>query len=252
MANYIGQTFVARHPPPGRAHVGHRFERCFFDNCSVYPADTIHRRTTFREIQLVDCRVWACHVFHAVIDGVVVDGLKTGGGGGRTIGFSVIGCALRHVVLRGQIGSIDISLATEPWHPTKPSLMKRLFPKGDPGRRAPESDIDGANARFYEDLDWALDISEGSFYSLQLRGVPASLIRRDQATQAIVTRAKARDRAWESLDLGDTYWPLVLASFVDYDTADDIVLVAPRRTPRFKALVEGIKKLRDAGVAEQD
>ncbi len=243
-------------PWPVDSMRGLRFERCFFDNCAVYPSEPGVERTRLRNIAVVDCRVWACHVDEAIVEDVVVDGLKTGGSGGRTIGFSVNGAALRHVVFRGRIGSVGISVATRVWHRHNPSLFERLFHRDELSRRAREQTIDEANARYYDGTDWALDISEAHFYSVAIHGIPAHLIRRDFASQAVVTRTKAKQRLPEAFEqfpeLGNTYWPYELERFLRDDSAQEVVLVAPRRHPTFKVQLDGIKMLRDAGVAETE
>jgi hypothetical protein len=53
------------------------------------------------------------------------------------------------------------------------------------------------------------------------------------------------------LALADTDW----AGWIDLFLKDgdaDLVLVAPKRDRKFKVLLDGLKKLRDAGVAEPD
>ena len=44
-----------------------------------------------------------------------------------------------------------------------------------------------AGQAFYQKIDWALDISRGEFRDLELKGIPARLVRRDPETQLIVT-----------------------------------------------------------------
>ncbi len=250
------RTFVGMHPTAGGLYDGFRFERCFFDNCAVYPGGPERERTRLRNIVIVDCRVWACQVDWAIVEDVVVDGLKTGGGGGRTIGFSVSGAVLKHVVLRGNIGTVGFAAATRLWHRRVPSLFARLFQKDEVRRRAQELAIDGENKRLYEEVDWALDIREARFYSVAISGVPARLIRRDPETQAVVTRRNAQDGLGSAVErlpgLRDSLWPDVLQRFLQYDSAEEIVLVAPKRHPRFKEDLAGIRQLREAGVAEPD
>jgi hypothetical protein len=103
---------------------------------------------------------------------------------------------------------------------------------------------------FYASVDWALDISEAEFREADIRCIPATLIRRDPKTQAVVTREKAMEGRWRSLDLSKTWWAEQIQHMLDRDCAPDTILVAPKRNHRFNDLVDGIRRLREAGVAE--
>ncbi len=257
------QIFDGAHPADG-VYDGLRFERCFFDSCVVYPRPPGLERTRLKNITVVDCRVWACHVEWAIVEDVVVDGLKTGvAGGGKTTPFRVVGAALKHVVLRGEIGSVAIVSAATAGPPEKPSIFVRLFQPTEMAWRSREiarqtraREIDAENVLSYKETDWALDIREARFYSLTVQGVPSNLIRRDAATQAVVTRNAATRLLGDALErfpaLGETYWLYELDRFLQRDTAEDVVLVAPKRHPNFKEELDGIRMLREAGVAEPD
>jgi hypothetical protein len=71
----------------------------------------------------------------------------------------------------------------------------------------------------------------------------------------VVTKAKAIEGRWRTLDLSKTWWDLVLHDYanargVGADADDGLVLVAPRRNRRFSDLLDGLTMLRDAGIAE--
>jgi hypothetical protein len=100
-----------------------------------------------------------------------------------------------------------------------------------------------ANANFYDRVAWALDISEGEFKELDIRGIPAHLIRRDPETQFVLTREKALQGRWRDLEFQETVWYTWIAHFLKSgDSA--VVLIAPKRHRKFLQL------LRAAGVAE--
>ena len=111
--------------------------------------------------------------------------------------------------------------------------------------------FDQANAEYYKTVDWALDISEARFYECDIRGVSASLIIRDPETQVVVTREKALQGKWKELDLSKTYWAGWIDLFLQ-SGEPDVVLVAPKRYPKYQDWLDGLKMLRDAGVAEPD
>ena len=88
---------------------------------------------------------------------------------------------------------------------------------------------------------------------MKIDGVPVHLIRRDSATQAVVLRKHIDEKKWKAVDLTGTWWKATLvaaASKVDGD--GDVVLVAPKLHKSFEAQVEGIRRLREAGIAEPD
>ncbi len=165
----------------------------------------------------------------AIIEDVLVEHFKTNGL------FQTWGAVFKHVTLRGKIGRIMISPFVAPGLATPE--QQRLF--------------DEANAEYYANVDWALDISEAEFEECDLRRVPAHLVRRDPETQVVVKRENAMRGDWRKLDLSKTHWDTAL-EFTLKDGDPDIVLVAGKRDRKFRDLVDGLKKLRDAGVAEPD
>jgi hypothetical protein len=122
-----------------------------------------------------------------------------------------------------------------------------------PGRCEPHEQraFDEANAEYYRHVDWALDISEGEFKDLELRGVPARLIRRDPETQVLITRKVALQGPWRDLDFRSNVTPACISLFLGRDEPD-YVLVAPKRSRRFRDCVADIELLRKAGIAEPD
>jgi len=112
--------------------------------------------------------------------------------------------------------------------------------------------FDRANAEYYAGCDWALDISRAEFKEMDIRGIPAKLIRRDPETQVVVTRAKALEGKWRTLDLSDTWWATAIEFLLDHKKENDIVLVAPKGHSQFEQFLAGLKLLREAGVAEPD
>ncbi len=109
--------------------------------------------------------------------------------------------------------------------------------------------FEDANVDFYAGVDWALDISDAEFEEVDLGGIPGHLVRRDPATSALVTREKALEGVWRTLDLSGTWWDIALNDIARSRMPSE-VLVAPRRHAKFRRLVEGLNLLRDAGVAE--
>ena len=146
-----------------------------------------------------------------------------------------MGAVFKHVTLKGKIERVMFSPAVAI---SKPDRKHQVL-------------FDEANADFYASQDWALDIREGLFGECEIQGVPAHLVIRDPQTQVVVTRAKAARGDWRRLDLSKTHWATSLDFFLK-SGEQDVVLVAPKRHRKYKQLLEGLMRLRDAGIAEPD
>ncbi len=213
----------------GRTFSDLEFRYCSFVSSSISITRNPKRRSTVRNVKLIGCEENGCAIDTAIIEDVVVDGLKTHGL------LQTWGAVFKHVTLKGYIGRIMIS------------------PVVATGRAKPKEQkaFDEANATYYSKVDWALDISEAKLLECDIRRVPANLIRRDPETQVVIKREKALLGEWKKLDLSRTYW----SGWIDFFLRSgdpDLVLVAPKRNPKFQDLLDGLKMLRDAGVAEPD
>ena len=203
------------------------FRRCRFQSCALSVTFEPARRSTARNIRLIDCTVEASNVRTAVIEESLVSGLKT-------IGlFQVWAAVFRHVTIEGRIGRVMLTPHVAPL--TATPAQQRAF--------------DEANAAFYESVDWALDISNAEFEEVELTGIPGHLIRRDPQTSVLITRDSALRGTWRTLDLAGTWWPESLEGVAKGRSPSE-VLVAPARHRKFRRLMDGLQQLRDAGIAE--
>lgn len=205
------------------------FRYCRFESCDISITRNPKKRSIIRNMAFYGCETRGCSIYPAIIEDVLVSSLKT-----HNL-LQTWGAVFKHVKLEGNIGRIMISpLIT----PTLASSKEQLA-------------FELVNNNYYQTVDWALDISEGRFIECDIRRVPAQLIRRDPETQVVVTRAKALLGEWKELDLSKTYWRGWIELFLR-EGDPDVVLVAPKRHPKFDDWLDGLKKLRDAGVAEPD
>jgi hypothetical protein len=205
------------------------FRKCRFVSCSISITRNPQNRTTVRNVQFIQCEEIGCAIDSAIIENVTIDGLKTHGE------LKTWGAVFRHVSLQGNIGKVMIS----------PIIL--------PGLAKPQEQaaFDKENSIYYQEVDWALDISNARFLGCDIRGVPVNLIRRDPETQVIITREKALLGEWRKIDLSKTLWKEWIDFFIQSEEPA-IVLVAPRRHREFADWLEGLKILRDVGVAEPD
>lgn len=206
------------------------FRKCVFDNCSISITQDVARRSVVRNIHLINCTAKSCGVEPAIIEDVVIDGLKTNG---KLL--QAWGAAFRHVTLKGAIDRLMLSPVVVLTDLDSP--INRAFAK--------------ANAEYYASVDWALDISCAEAKELEIQGVPAHLIRRDPETQVVVTAEKAIRHEFTKLQYGETHWNFSIQFMLNRGDTD-VVLVAPKKSPKFKVLLAGLEMLRKEGIAEPD
>lgn len=223
-----GRSFVGLRDQGGARIVDLDLVGCRFESCVLSATRVVRSRTLVRSVKLEQCEQQGCYVGAAVFEDVVVDGLRS------SEVLQVWGAVFRHVVLKGRLDRLMLSPTVAP--STANWAEQRAF--------------DDAAAAFYAETDWALDISEADFKGADIRGVPADLIRRDPETQAVVRRANVADERWRSIDLSKTYWDVTIELMLK-EGREDVVLVVPKRAGKKRAdLIDGIKRLRDAGVAD--
>lgn len=205
------------------------FVKCRFESSGLSITRDPMLRATVRNVRLTKCAQRGSAIDTAIIEDVLIEDFKTNGL------FQTWAAVFKHVALRGKIGRIMVSPLVAPGSAT--AEQQRAF--------------DIANAAYYSAVDWALDISEAQFEECDLRRVPAHLVRRDPETQVVIKRERAMQGEWRKLDLGKTYWASAIEGFL-LEGDPDIVLIAGKRQKKFRELLDGLNKLRDAGVAEPD
>jgi hypothetical protein len=188
-----------------------------------------------RNLRLIGCSQRGCSLDAAILENVLVDGLKTNGQL-----FQTWGAVFSRVVLRGKIDRLMVS------NDVFPSMLI-----GEDERRKQVEAFRIANSEYYDRVDWALDISQAEFKELDIRGVPSRLIRRDPKTQVVVTRAKALEGGWRSLEFRENLWPVALEGFLR-SNEESVILVAAKRHIKFRDYQADLEMLRGAGVAEPD
>jgi hypothetical protein len=234
MTKYVKKRFSHLFDRDSAVFENLAFEECLFDRCVLNVKETPTNRSLVRNVQFKDCvAINHCDIGPAILEEVIVDGLKTD---------DLLICwgpFFKHVTLRGKIAKVMINLEAF-------AGMDRSHKEFGEARRA-----------FYERVDWALDISEAEFVEFEMDGIPARLVRRDPATQVVVTRAKAMQSGWRSkVAPWNNFWPFVINDiFLElHPDSDDIILVAPKgaKKKEFRKLLDGLDDLRQLGVAELD
>jgi hypothetical protein len=211
-------------------------KRCTFTECQAPRQRTLAERPTVRNLSLTRCHFAACELGAVVAEDCTID----------TIWFHrgiwgpqrIEGCALKHVTVRGNVtGALSFSPSHAWWTAAE---------RG----RAIDDPIVTANQRYYETVDWALDISEARFTGIDMSrcDIQARLIRRDTATQVVVSRESVSNGDWASACADSGGWQIAIEDFLA-SGLPDTVLVACKRGRYFKGQLAAIERLRDIGVA---
>lgn len=230
MKLYEHRKFVSkRDRSSGRTFSSLEFHKCYFESCTISTTRDPRRRSTVRNVRLIDCEQAGCWIDAAIVEDVLVDGFRSEGL------FQTWGAVFKHVTLRGKIGHVM----------TSPAILT--------GTARPDEQraFDEANAAYYATVDWALDIREARFAEADLRGIPARLVRRDPQTQFILTRERAEKAMADQLLEERSFWWHILQLFLDLGLQDK-VMVAPKAHPRFRKILGDLWALRDKGILEPD
>jgi hypothetical protein len=233
------EVIIGRTIGQGPRHDGQVFQDLHLKNCTFESATLIpdwsdpdpRRRPTVRNVLLQDTRAYSGSLEGVILDDVTVENTRAGKGP-----LFLRGNAYRHVTLKGRIAPLEI--------------RGKMFP---PSLR-PESAArisaawDHANAEFYATVDWALDITQATYGSLSISGIPTRLIRRNPANTAVVTRERALEGAWRGLPWRRGLYDVVISWFLD-DGYPDVLLIASPRSTRYDDDLADLQLLRNAGIA---
>jgi hypothetical protein len=227
-APFVQREFRQQFVRQARTFEDYELDRCTLDHVETRPRRDPAKTVVLRRIRARRLLGRFCEIQHALLDEVEVEGLKI------VSGLFVRGCIFRHVTLRGRIeGDIDVRL--RPFFYPDPDLSPQDAQRWD-----------AHAARFYESVDWAVDLSQADLsHSLSLPGVPSRLVRRDPRRSAVVNgdRARARDRSRRSP------WDGWLAAFDDAPLADMVLFAGKKREAEDMA---GLDELRELGIADRD
>jgi hypothetical protein len=210
--------------------------RCTFRQFQGPAQTALDDRPTLRNVRLERCHAEVCTLGPVIAEDCTID----------TIWFHrgiwgpqrLAGCAFRHVTIKGNVnGALQIDYARHVGLATY----------------ALDDEFVLANADYYETVDWALDISEARFSNcwLHFSDVPARLIRRDPATQIVVTRERALEARSRELTLPEGAWRFSIDDFLATELPDLVLVACPRGT-RYKRQLATIQLLRGEGIAEPD
>lgn len=200
------------------------FERCQFNYCNLSQTENPFNRTTLRNIIMKNCTSRGGSLGCAILDEITVENFANTGL------LQTWGAVFKHVTLKGRLGRV---------------MLTNSFKNSDSNV---ELAFQEENKEFYSNIDWALDISEGEFVEIDMRGIPSELIRLDLGTQAIIKRDNIPED-WRKIKFNSRVTPTILGAILQLNLLD-YVYVAPKRAKDFDIRLKDLKILRETGIAQ--
>ena len=201
---------------------------CRFESCFTAPRLDFETPAVLSHIRIKSCSYQVCDLYTAFLDDVLIDEFTRSG---RHPAFTC-GSRFRHVTLKGRIGS--------------PKVLP--FPRlGYPEESGEETAIWKAKlARFYAEIDWALDIRHAEFTTfLSFPGVPADRVFFNPEHQVVVERERVLDPGFP-YDMLHSLAQIVVDRLIT-DGFPDLVVAAGMGSKQYKPDLEALDLLRCSG-----
>jgi hypothetical protein len=208
---------------PGAVLEGFEAVKCEFDHVLLGAVDEREAPIVVRDCRLERCRISQVSFWFVQIEDCVVDTIR------GSMEMLTDGLLLRHVVVRGSVDSLYLR---------------------HPGRIRPDLRAIERHRAFYEQVDWALDISAARLQRCEISGVPGRLVRRDPSTQILVTRERVLAAPWQEV-AAHTPEFFAIQTFLKSPMDSEVLVACPRDDTFDKALAT-FARLREAGIAEPD
>lgn len=228
MSEYVDKEFFSVVDRGQLNAEGISFRNCQFVNCGFSLVDNIADRSLVRRVRIFNCHLCNSFLGPGVIEDLTVEGLTSD----DTV--TCYGTLFRHATFIGRIGKVSISKQASPWSLSVP--IQRQF--------------DVVRAEHYNEVDWALDISDAHFDELDINGIPSRAIKIDPSRHFVLNRRNATCVGWRSqVTSRSEYWLFVIDEFLQSDD-ESTVLAAPRcesKTEQVR-IAEGLLELRELGV----
>jgi hypothetical protein len=196
-----------------------RLVSCSFDGCEIVCLD-FDDRVVVERVDAVRCGVKNSTVRGAVFRRCRVEHLRSWGT------LRVLSCLFDGVTLTGRFDRLVIMPT---WAPETAAFDAKL-------------------AKEQAAVEWALDIAGAEAHELDLRGIPADLVRRDEETQALVRASVVRQANWKRVVDGISYFSI--EGMLEQNQPSCVIVAPKRNKARFAEVMREIKALRKAGLAE--
>lgn len=205
---------------------------CVFDNCSIGTQDDLSKISSFKNITMLDCSIFNCMVGPTIFEDIHIRNLKTGD-------IAIFDLPLlKHVKIEGKIGKLKINEDGF-------ILDKKLTNK---------KELFDFKNKFYEAVDWALDISCAKFLDFYCLGVPVDLIKINNENQFIARKDNiVKSGILDNSDFSNEN-PVVsvMLQFLVDSNENETVLAAPMAKAKKQrdVILSGLLELRNQGILE--
>lgn len=209
------------------------FHNTIFDNCDIGLSDDINHLPHFKNIKFEHCSFIFCTLGSAIFENIEFNNIKF-----EDYGI-FWGSLFNKVKLKDKFTSFRIN--------TNGFMLDK-----DPST---QEALDKFRIKFYENVDWALDISEAKFSSFDYTGIPGKLFIRDTDTQFLISKKDfySLDLLENSFKKNFNYLMMYLEDFIESED-EDIVIPVPLSKPKKQRqlILDGFQELRNLGFAKKD
>jgi hypothetical protein len=206
--------------------------RCEIDGCGIYLSRD-HSPSVIQRVMVSRCElVSGCSLENTIIEDTTLEHLKVE----SRATIDLRACAFRHVIIRGRLPRLIITMTVDssPYRVVKESAIKA---------------IEDVMTRYYDTVDWALDIREAEFHEeLALLSVPGHLVRRDPDRQMSVSREAAMRAPLRSFQFENPHTMPMLERIAG-GGSPTAVFVGPARGKRAQGFLRDFAVLREHGIA---
>lgn len=217
------------------------FRNCSFDNCllsehrpqglleklpfSIWKSDP--RRSRITNVLIENCKAIGCQLGPAMLSDVTVSNSTASD---LTMFWGTLFQRVRFV---GRLSAFKINALVD----AVPNAKNQAA-------------YDRSRRVFYQDVEWAIDISQARFTSFDCTGIPARLFRLDAETQGIVQR-KNVPGDWHPKFYETNAWGPWVAALLFGDD-EDVVLATPLSKPKTTRdrFLADLRVLRDLGIVD--
>lgn len=180
---------------------------CEFNNCGISLSADIHERSKVTSIEIIDCKIINCAIGPVILNDVYISNIATGD-------LQIFwGSLFNRVKISGDVGRIKIN--TRIHAPDATINQQKMF--------------DDFRIKFYNNVDWALDIADAKPQLLSITGVPSEKIIFDPNGCVALKRSLIDNLILDIAKSPSTPkdWGFAIKDFFDDTTVEELILVAP-------------------------
>lgn len=226
MKSFEAQTFdMLKDRSADKTFADMSFHKCMFDNCLLSMERSDGARSRINNVNLNECRFVGCQIGPALFTDVTATNSAASD-------LSIFWGSLFHrVKFAGKVSALKFNISVTGLPDPK---IQKIY--------------DDSRIKFYEEIDWAIDISSARFTSFDCLGIPARLFRLDPEVQGMVHRENVPSDWNEKYYRTNAWGPWISALLASGDR--DTILATPLAKPKQARdrFLDDLKLLRSIGV----